>query len=68
MTDHDRTYTSLSKHVSSGKGPDDEAKTCHLRRAAFEQQRIAVIHLDKVIHWDVKQIIVNEAKRQMGIP
>lgn len=65
--DHDKTYTSLSKHIQSGRGPDDEAKTCRLRRAAFEQQRVAVIHLDKCNDDWTRQVVINEAKRQMGI-
>jgi hypothetical protein len=67
MTDHDRTYTSLSKHVSSGRGPDDEAKTCHLRKAAFEQQNIAMIHIDKCNDDWTRQVVINEFKRQMGM-
>lgn len=67
MKDHDKTYTSLSKHIQSGRGPDDDKKVCHMRRAAFEQQRVAMIRLDDVLHWDTRQIIINEAKRQMGL-
>ena len=67
MKDHDRTYTSLSKHVQSGIGPDDEARVCRLRLAAYRERRVAVIHLDEVLGWDIRAIIENETKRQLRI-
>jgi hypothetical protein len=67
MTDHDRTYTSLKNHVASGRGPDDEAKTCHLRKAVFEQQNIAMIHIEKCNDDWTRQVVINEFKRQMGM-
>lgn len=67
MKDHDRTYTSLSKHVQSGIGPDDEARTCRLRVEAYRQQRIAIIHLDKIHNdWD-RRHVENIVKQQLGI-
>jgi hypothetical protein len=67
MKDHDKTYTSLSRVTQSGRGPDDDKKVCHMRRAAFEQQRVAVIHLDKCNDDWTRQVVINECKRQLGV-
>ncbi len=67
MKDHDRTYTSLSKHVQSGRGPDDEKRVCRLRLEAYRNQRIAMIRLDDIHNdWD-RQHVENIVRQQLGI-
>lgn len=59
--------TSLQNHVQSGRGPDDEAKTCRLRLAAYRERRIAWINLDEIQNdWD-RQHVENIVKQQLGI-